>query len=184
MNGSIRVISGCMFSGKTSRLIWHLKRAQIAGRKVMLFKPKIDNRYSVNEVVTHDNDRLPSIVIDSPLDILEQAKDIDVVGIDEIHFMDPQILLSVANQLADRGKTVIAAGLDLDAEDKAFEATKELVAAAEIVEKLSAVCADCNQDIASRSYRKSQSKERFEVGGKDAYDPLCRDCNNKRKGKI
>src|SRR3989344_1319733 len=178
---SIRVISGCMFSGKTSRLLWYLKRADIAGKKVVLFKPQIDNRYSANEVVTHDNHRVPSIVITAASDIMPLANDYQVVGVDEIHFLDPAQLVQVAEQLADAGKEVITAGLDLDAADRAFEATKELMGIAEYIEKLQAVCADCNGDNATRSYRKSQSKERFEVGGKESYLPLCRRCNAKRK---
>ena len=180
-NSSIRVISGCMFSGKTSRLLWYLKRAQIADRKVILFKPKIDNRYSETDVVTHDNNRLASIVIEDPEHILAAAADYEVVGIDEIHFFPAEKLTEIAEQLAAAGKEVITAGLDLDAEDKAFEATKELMGIAEHIEKLQAICADCLKDNATRTYRKSQSKARFEVGGKEAYLPLCRLCNAKRK---
>lgn len=91
-NSSIRVISGCMFSGKTSRLLWYLKRAQIADRKVILFKPKLDNRYSETDVVTHDNNRLASIVIEDPEHILAAAADYEVVGIDEIHFFPAEKL--------------------------------------------------------------------------------------------
>lgn len=181
---SIRVVTGCMFSGKTSRLMWYLKRAEIAGKKVVLFKPQIDNRYSSSEVVTHDNHRLPSIVIAAAADILPLGLDYDVVGIDEIHFFDAGQLIHVAETLAAAGKQVVTAGLDLDAEDMAFEATKELMGVAEYVEKLQAVCADCNGDNATRSFRKSQSKERFEVGGKEAYLPLCRMCNAKRKAHV
>jgi len=180
-NSSIRVISGCMFSGKTSRLLWYLKRAQIADRKVILFKPKLDNRYSDTDVVTHDNHRLASVVVEDITHILDAATDYEVVGIDEIHFFDPTQLKQVAESLAVAGKEVIAAGLDLDAEDRAFEATKELMGIAEHIEKLQAICADCNKDNATRSFRKSHSKERFEVGGKEAYLPLCRLCNTKRK---
>ncbi|MFH0874036.1 MAG: thymidine kinase [Candidatus Komeilibacteria bacterium] len=178
---NIRVISGCMFSGKTSRLLWYLKRADLANRKVVLFKPQIDNRYSASEVVTHDNTRVPSMVISQAVEILPLADQYDVIGIDEIHFFDARQLVAVAEKLAAQGKAVVAAGLDLDAEDNAFEATKELMGIAEFVEKLQAVCADCNNEYASRSYRKSQSKEKFEVGGKEAYLPLCRVCNAKRK---
>ncbi len=173
-----------MFAGKSSRLLWHLKRAQIAGKSVILFKPSLDNRYSEAEVVTHDNDRLPSISVTDVWDIYHKGKDYKVVGIDEIQFMDAAVLIEVAEKLADEGAEVITAGLDLDAQDKAFEGTKELMGIAEYVEKLFAVCPDCNREIATRSYRKSGSTARFEVGGKDAYEPLCRYCNNKRKGKI
>ncbi len=181
-NPSIRVISGCMFSGKTSRLLWYLKRAGIAGRTAVLFKPKIDNRYSETDVVTHDNNRLASIVVTDPGEILALAENFDVVGIDEIHFLPAEALKQIAEDLAAAGKEVIAAGLDFDAEDRAFEATKELMGIAEYIEKLQAVCADCNGENATRSFRKSGSKERFEVGGKESYLPLCRVCNAKRKG--
>lgn len=173
-----------MFSGKTSRLLWYLKRADIAGKKVVLFKPQIDNRYSETEVVTHDNHRVPSIVISSANDILPLVGEFEVVGIDEIHFLDAQQLIRVAETLAAAGKEVITAGLDLDAEDRAFEATKELMGVSEYIEKLQAVCADCNADNATRSYRKSQSHERFEVGGKESYLPLCRNCNAQRKSTV
>ncbi len=173
-----------MFSGKTSRLLWYLKRADIAGKKVVLFKPQIDNRYSETEVVTHDNHRVPSIVISSANDILPLVGEFEVIGIDEIHFLDAQQLIRVAETLAAAGKEVITAGLDLDAEDRAFEATKELMGVSEYIEKLQAVCADCNADNATRSYRKSQSHERFEVGGKESYLPLCRSCNAQRKAVV
>ena len=179
--GHIRVISGCMFSGKTSRLLWFLKRAKIGERSVVLFKPALDERYSKTEVVTHDNISLPCLVVSDINDIYEKGKDFEVIGIDEIQFMDSKTLLKVCNQLADMGKSVIAAGLDLDAQDEAFEATKELLGVAEYVEKLVAVCPDCNRELATKTYRKSQSKAKFEVGGKDSYDPLCRECNLKRK---
>ncbi len=172
--GWIEMISGCMFSGKTEELIRRLKRVQIAGRKAAIFKPAIDVRYDETDIVSHDTTRITSIpVIDSSL-ILARAQGMDVVGIDEVQFFDEGIV-DVADQLAVKGIRVIGAGLDMDYTGKPFGSMPALLAKAEYVTKLHAICVKCGE-IASYSHRKSKIEGQLFLGEQSVYEPRCRAC--------
>ncbi|MBZ0184111.1 MAG: thymidine kinase [Melioribacteraceae bacterium] len=173
--GWIEVIAGCMFSGKTEELIRRLRRAKIAKLEVKIFKPKIDNRYSENEIVSHSEQSLPSIIIDNSKAILEQSKDAQVIGIDEAQFFDND-LIEVCNQLADRGKRVIVAGLDQDYRGIPFEPIPQLLAVAEYITKTLAICVNCGNP-ADKTQRKIKSGERVLVGASDSYEARCRKCH-------
>ncbi len=172
--GWIEVITGSMFSGKTEELIRRLKRAQIAKQKVEIFKPELDKRYSENEIVSHDSSSIPSIPVKEPEQILQLAKDADVVGIDEAQFFDFSII-DVCNKLANEGKRVIVAGLDMDYLGKPFGPMPHLMAIAEYVTKVHAICIKCG-DLAHYSHRITASDSLIELGEKDKYEPLCRAC--------
>lgn len=172
--GSIEVIAGSMFSGKTEELIRRLKRVKLANQKVEIFKPKIENRYSDNEVVSHDERSILSTPVDTAANILLLVYDVDVVGIDEAQFFDKG-LVDVCNELANRGVRVIVAGLDMDYLGVPFGPMPDLMAIAEHVTKVQAICMRCGS-LASYSYRKTQDESRVLLGEKDAYEPLCRDC--------
>ncbi len=172
--GWIEVITGSMFSGKTEELIRRLKRAQIAKQKVEIFKPVLDTRYSEREIVSHDSSSIESIPVDSAKKILDLAMDADVVGIDEAQFFDNDIV-EVCNALANNGKRVIVAGLDMDYLGKPFGPMPALMAIAEYVTKVHAICIKCG-DLAHYSHRKSSSDSLIELGEKDKYEPLCRAC--------
>ena len=174
--GSIEVICGSMFSGKTEELIRRLKRAKFANLKVEIFKPAIDTRYSQEEVISHDSNAILSTPVDSSESILLLAGDVNVVGIDEVQFMDESIV-EVASMLADRGIRVICAGLDMDYTGKPFGPMPRLMAIAEHVTKLHAICVRCG-DPANHSFRTADSDELVMLGEKDAYIPLCRHCFN------
>lgn len=173
--GWIEVIAGCMFSGKTEELIRRLRRAKIAKLEVKIFKPKIDNRYSENEIVSHSEQSLPSIIVDNSKAILEQSKDAQVIGIDEAQFFDND-LIEVCNQLADRGKRVIVAGLDQDYRGIPFEPIPQLLAVAEYITKTLAICVNCGNP-ADKTQRKIKSGERVLVGASDSYEARCRKCH-------
>lgn len=166
-----------MFSGKTEELIRRLKRAQFANQKITIFKPKVDTRYSEVDVVSHDLHSIPCTPIKSPSKMLDIEADVQVVGIDEAQFFD-ESLIEVAQTLADRGVRVIIAGLDTDYMGKPFGPIPALMAIAEDVQKVHAICVKCG-NLANHSHRLSSSKKLVVLGEKDVYEPLCRSCFNK-----
>jgi thymidine kinase len=173
-SGWIEVICGSMFSGKTEELIRRLKRAKFANQKVEIFKPKTDDRYSVDSVVSHDENAIDSIVVEKSTDILQLANDISVIGVDEAQFFDEK-LTDVCQNLAIRGVRIIVAGLDMDFRGKPFGPIPNLLAVAEYVTKVHAICPHCG-NLATHSYRLSQEKETVVLGEKDKYEPRCRIC--------
>ena len=178
--GCIEVICGSMFSGKTEELIRRLKRAQFANLKIAVFKPVVDNRYSDVDVVSHDLHSVTSKPIASPKDMLELPDDIQVVGIDEAQFFD-ESLVEVCQELAnERHIRVIAAGLDTDFLGKPFGPMPKLMAVAEDVQKVHAICVRCGS-LANHSHRLGKSRELVVLGEKDEYEPLCRECYNKAR---
>ena len=172
--GSIEVVCGSMFSGKTEELIRRMKRAQFAKQKVEIYKPAIDVRYSELDVVSHDHNAIPSTPVDSSQNILLLADDIDVVGIDEAQFFDMGIV-DVCTQLAERGIRVICAGLDMDYKGVPFGPMPALMAVAEDVYKTHAICVQCG-DLAWVSHRLVQNDKRVLLGETESYEPLCRNC--------
>jgi thymidine kinase len=174
--GSIEVITGSMFSGKTEELIRRLRRAQFAGLKVEIFKPSLDNRYSETRVVSHDDKSIISTPVDNASAILLFAGDVNVVGIDEAQFFDSSII-EVCNTLADNGVRVVVAGLDMDFMGKPFGPMPALLAVAEFVTKVHAICMRCG-NLAQYSFRKSEESQVVLLGEKNLYEPLCRDCYN------
>ncbi len=175
--GRIEVVCGSMFSGKTEELIRRLKRAKIARQRVEIYKPSIDTRYSDEEVVSHDRNAISSTPVDSSASILLLASEAEVVGIDEAQFFD-EGLVDVCNQLADRGKRVIVAGLDMDFKGVPFGPMPALCAIAEDVTKVHAVCVRCG-GLAHVSHRTVEGERRVLLGEQDEYEPLCRACYNK-----
>ncbi len=176
-NGWIEVICGSMFSGKTEELIRRIKRSQIAKQNIKVFKPAIDNRYSDNKVVSHDDKILHSIVIENPEEILQEMDEkTDVVGIDEAQFFDNSIV-DVARKLANMGIRVIVAGLDMDYKGNPFGPMPELMAIAEFVTKVHAICVRCGS-LANYSHRKTDSENLVLLGAGEKYEPLCRKCFN------
>ncbi|MBN1465284.1 thymidine kinase [candidate division KSB1 bacterium] len=173
--GWIEVICGPMFSGKSEELIRRLRRAEIAKQNVAIFKPLIDDRYATSHIVSHSAQRLPSISVSSTAEILEKARDAQVVGIDEAQFFDTD-LVDVCQQLADRGKRVIVAGLDQDYRGKPFEPIPQLLAVAEYITKTLAICVRCGNP-AGRTQRLSKDAERVIVGAADLYEARCRFCH-------
>ena len=179
--GWIEVVCGSMFSGKTEELIRRLKRAKYAKQKVEIFKPEVDTRYDVERVVSHDENYINSTPVQSSSQILLLAHDVDVVGIDETQFFDSGIV-DVCNQLADRGVRVIVAGLDMDYLGQPFGPIPALLATAEYVSKVHAICVSCG-NLASYSHRVVQNDKLVLLGEKDSYEPLCRCCYNEKTGK-
>lgn len=173
-NGWIEVISGSMFSGKTEELIRRLKRARIAQLNVQIFKPAVDKRYDEKEVVSHDENAIPSMPVDSSAQILELAVEADVVGIDEAQFFDND-LAEVCNQLANRGARVVVAGLDMDYLGKPFGPMPALMAVAEYVTKVHAICVRCG-NLANQSHRFASSDDLVVLGELNSYEALCRNC--------
>jgi thymidine kinase len=176
--GRIEVICGSMFSGKTEELIRRLKRAQIARQKVMIFKPSIDVRYDENQVVSHDENTIPSTPVPSSSNILLLANDAEVVAIDEAQFFDEE-LVNVCNQLANRGIRVIVAGLDMDYNGIPFGPIPQLMATAEQVSKMHAICVSCG-NLANYSHRIVDGDALVVLGEKKEYEPLCRSCFSRR----
>ena len=174
--GWIEVVCGCMFSGKTEELIRRLRRAQIAKQKVAVFKPRIDNRYSAEHIVSHSEQSLVSKVVDDASEILTAAGDAQVVGIDEGQFFKAN-LVDVCEQLANRGKRVIVAGLDQDYRGKPFEPIPQILAVAEYITKTLAICVVCGNP-ADRTQRKTAQSERVVVGAKEIYEARCRNCHS------
>jgi thymidine kinase len=178
-NGYIEVVMGSMFSGKTEELIRRLRRAQIANLKVEIFKPAMDIRYSEGEVVSHNANVIRSTPVEGSGNILLYCNDVDVVGIDEVQFFDMGII-DVCNTLANRGVRVVAAGLDMDYLGKPFGPMPSLMAMAEYVTKVHAICVRCG-NLAHHSHRLSGGNKLVQLGEKDSYEPLCRSCFNKAR---
>ncbi len=172
--GSIEVICGSMFSGKTEELIRRLKRVKIANLKVEIFKPAIDVRYDQVKIVSHDASAIQSTPVDDSRKILEMAGDVDVIGIDEAQFFDDQIA-NVCDELAFRGIRVIVAGLDMDYLGNPFGQMPYIMAKADYVTKLHAICMQCGS-IANYSYRKVDTEGQVMLGAKEVYEPRCRKC--------
>ena len=170
--GWIEVICGCMFSGKTEELIRRLNRALIAKQKVEIFKPVIDKRYHREHIVSHNEKAIRSTPVNFANDILLLAENCAVVGIDEAQFFDDAIV-EVCNRLANNGKRVIVAGLDMDYEGKPFGPMPQLLAVAEFVTKVHAICARTGQ-LASYSFRLSENDQRVLLGEKDQYEARSR----------
>lgn len=172
--GSIEVICGSMFSGKTEELLRRLKRAEFAKLKIAVFKPNVDIRYDKEKVVSHDSNTIISQSITSAKEILNLVANVKVVAIDEAQFFNNE-LLDVCNALAIQGKRVIIAGLDMDFLGKPFGVMPNLLAIAEHITKVHAICIDCG-DIANNSYRLTKNQELVQLGQKNEYKPLCRQC--------
>lgn len=174
--GWIEVVCGSMFSGKTEELIRRMKRAEFAKQKVEIFKPAIDVRYDEENVVSHEGTSIRSTPVPSSANILLLATDCEVVGIDEAQFFDDE-LPEVCEQLANSGIRVIIAGLDMDFTGKPFGPIPALLAKAEFVTKVHAICMDCG-DLAQYSHRKTKDEALILLGEVDEYEPLCRKCFN------
>lgn len=172
--GSIEVICGSMFSGKTEELIRRLKRAQIAKLRVEIFKPIIDTRYANTEVVSHDMNSIHSTAVETSTTILLLGTQAQVVGIDEAQFFDDH-LPEVCNTLANKGIRVIVAGLDMDFKGQPFGPVPNLIAIAEHVTKVHAVCVCCGAP-ANYSYRTIAEDNKVLIGEKESYEPRCRNC--------
>ena len=172
--GRIEVVCGSMFSGKTEELIRRMKRAKFAKQRVEIFKPAIDTRYSDNDVVSHDQNAIPSTPVETSSSILLLSSDIEVVGIDEAQFLDMG-LVEVCNELANRGVRVIVAGLDMDFRGVPFGPMPALCAIADDVTKVHAICVRCG-NLAYLSHRLVHNEKRVLLGEKMEYEPLCRDC--------
>ncbi|MBP6231310.1 MAG: thymidine kinase [Paludibacteraceae bacterium] len=179
--GSIEVVCGSMFSGKTEELIRRLKRAKIARLHVEIFKPAIDVRYSETEVVSHDKNSILSTVVDSSQNLLLLSNEVDVIGIDEAQFFDMG-LVDVCTRLANMGLRVIVAGLDMDFKGKPFGPMPALCAIAEHVTKVHAICVTCGH-LAQYSYRLSNSDKQVLLGETADYQPLCRECYQEAMSK-
>ncbi|PIR47922.1 thymidine kinase [Candidatus Uhrbacteria bacterium CG10_big_fil_rev_8_21_14_0_10_50_16] len=175
-NGSVEVICGGMFSGKTEELLRRIRREQYARRKIQLFKHGLDQRYTEGHVESHSSLKLPSEEVATAQDLIRQVKEeTRVVGIDEVQFFDDEIV-AVANHLADRGVRVIVAGLDTDYKGVPFGPMPHLMAIAEDVTKIRAVCVLCGGP-ASRSHRLSREGDQVQVGATDVYEARCRSCD-------
>ncbi len=172
--GWIEVVCGSMFSGKTEELIRRLKRAKIAKQKVEIYKPALDKRYDEQSVVSHDANAILSTPVESASSILLLTSEVDVVGIDEAQFMDMEIV-NVCTHLANKGVRVIVAGLDMDYTGKPFGPMPALMAVAEYITKVHAVCVYCG-NLANHSHRLSSETNLVMLGEKESYVPLCRDC--------
>ncbi len=172
--GSIEVIVGSMYSGKTEELIRRLRRAQIARQRVEIFKPRIDDRYARDAIVSHSELRIPSRSVKTAEEVLRFAHEAQVIGIDEGQFLGPG-LVRVCERLARRGKRVIVAGLDQDYRGVPFDPMPQLLAIAEYITKTLAICVVCGAP-ANRTYRKKKRAGRVVVGGADLYEARCRRC--------
>ena len=173
-SGWIEVICGSMFSGKTEELIRRLKRAKIANQKVEIFKPQLDKRYDEKKVVSHDANSIVAVPIEHSSILLELTDNISVVGIDEAQFFDRQ-LPEVCQALALKGKRIIVAGLDMDFRGRPFGPMPDLLAVAEYITKVHAICPHCG-NLATHSYRLTEENDTVVLGEKDRYEPRCRTC--------
>jgi thymidine kinase len=180
-NGYIEVVCGSMFSGKTEELIRRINRVKISGQPFKVFKPMIDDRYSDTKVVSHANNEMLSDVVLHSSEILKLAEGYDIIGVDEVQFFDEGIV-DVCTQLANSGKRVIVAGLDMDYSGKPFGPMAGLLSVAEYVTKVKAICMDCS-GLSNFSYRLGESEEVVMLGEKKEYIPLCRKCFNKRSNE-
>jgi thymidine kinase len=180
-NGWIEVICGSMFSGKTEELLRRLKRARIANKSIIVFKPKTDTRYHETNIMSHDDNSTISIPINNSKDIIEAVNDdIEVVAIDEAQFFDEN-LPEICSKLASNGKRVIIAGLDMDYLGKPFGPMPYLLSMAEYITKLHAICVVCG-GTAQLSYRKhNESGSQLLLGAKDIYEARCRKCFTLKK---
>ena len=174
--GRVEVVCGSMFSGKTEELIRRMRRAQFARQRVEIFKPAMDVRYSEQEVVSHEGTSILSTPVDSSASILLMGQESDVVGIDEAQFFDEHIV-EVCNKLAARGIRVIVAGLDLDFKGQPFGPMPQLLAIADEVTKVHAICVRCGA-LAYVSHRIVAGDKQVMLGEKQEYEPLCRECYN------
>jgi len=172
--GWIEVICGSMFSGKTEELIRRLKRARIANLKVEIFKPSVDRRFDAVKIISHDENEIHSTPVDSSQQLLFLAQDVAVIGIDEAQFFDDD-LPDVCEELACRGIRVIVAGLDMDYAAQPFGPMPQLLAKADYITKLHAICVKCGA-IAQYSYRKVPAEEQIMLGATEVYEPRCRRC--------
>ncbi len=172
--GWIEVVCGSMFSGKTEELIRRLNRALIANQKVAIFKPVIDQRYDKKKIVSHRESAIESTPVNFANDILLRVGDCEIVGVDEAQFFDEEIV-KVVDQLANQGKRVIVAGLDMDFKGRPFKPMDSLMAIAEYITKVHAICMKCG-NVASYSHRRTQSEQTIVIGEKDIYEALCRSC--------
>lgn len=177
--GSIEVICGSMFSGKTEELIRRIKRALIAKQKVKVFKPTTDSRYEENKVCSHNKNNVDSVIVKKSKEVLKNIDGVDVVGVDEAQFFDDGIV-DVCNEMAFLGKRVIVAGLDMDYLGNPFGPMPFLLSIADEITKTQAVCMGCG-DSAYISYRKNKLKDKILVGEKDFYKPLCRKCYGEKQ---
>lgn len=173
-SGWIEVITGSMFSGKTEELIRRMRRAQIANQKVAIFKPVLDNRYSDDAVVSHNQNAIPSIGVENSGNILVGAQEVEVVGVDEAQFFD-MALPDVCQELATQGIRVICAGLDMDYKGNPFGPMPNLMAVSEYITKVHAICPHCGS-LATHSYRLTQESGQVLIGEKEKYEPRCRMC--------
>ena len=173
-NGSIEIICGSMFSGKTEELIRRIKRLVIAKKKIAVFKPKIDKRYSKNKIVSHNKNSINAIEITKGNEILKIINSEDVVAIDEAQFFNTD-LIKVCVGLANSGKRVIICGLDMDFLGNPFGIMPQLLSVADHISKMHAICTNCG-NIANFSFRKSSEKQLLKIGEKQDYQPLCRSC--------
>ena len=173
-SGWIEVICGSMFSGKTEELIRRLKRAKIANQKVDIFKPKVDNRYDEVKIVSHDTNAILATPIEHSSKLLNHTEGVNVIGVDEAQFFDDG-LTDVCQKLALKGIRVIIAGLDMDYRGVPFGPIPNLLAVAEYITKVHAICSHCG-NLATHSYRKVSSSEQVLLGEKDSYEPRCRIC--------
>ncbi|MBL0129590.1 MAG: thymidine kinase [Flavobacteriales bacterium] len=180
--GWIEVVCGSMFSGKTEELIRRLRRAEFAKQKVEIFKPGVDTRYDEANVVSHEGNTIRSTPVPSSSNLLLLAGDIEVVGVDEAQFFDDG-LPHVCVQLARQGVRVIVAGLDMDFLGRPFGPMPQLMAIAEYVTKVHAICMRCGE-LATFSHRISASEVLVQLGEKDAYEPLCRTCFERARGTM
>ncbi|WP_159469588.1 thymidine kinase [Dyadobacter sp. 3J3] len=174
--GWIEVICGSMFSGKTEELIRRLNRAKIARQRIQIFKPALDKRYHVENIVSHNENSVEATPVDLSAEIISLSENAEVIGLDEAQFFDDSII-SVCDALANAGKRVIIAGLDLDYLGKPFGCMPQLMAIAEYVTKVHAICMVCGE-VASHSYRLSSSNEKVLLGETDLYEARCRRCFN------
>lgn len=174
--GWIEVVCGSMFSGKTEELIRRLNRAKIANQKIEIFKPSVDIRYDETAVVSHNQNSIHSTPVNSSLNILLMCGDANVIGIDEAQFFDNELVF-VCEKLAEQGVRVIVAGLDMDYLGKPFGPMPALMAIAEYVTKVHAICMVCN-DIATHTYRKTDDNNLVMLGELDTYEARCRFCFN------
>ncbi|MCS6981286.1 MAG: thymidine kinase [Flavobacteriales bacterium] len=180
-HGRIEVICGSMFSGKTEELIRRIRRAIIARQSVEIYKPLLDHRYSAQDVVSHDDNRLACTSVASSAQILLWHRGAQVVGLDEAQFFDPEVV-DVCNRLAFQGVRVIVAGLDMDFMGRPFGPMPALMAIADDVLKVHAICVDCGHE-ANFSYRLTPDTELVKLGEKNLYQPLCRSCFQKKFGR-
>jgi thymidine kinase len=173
-SGWIEVICGSMFSGKTEELIRRLKRARFANQRVEIYKPKLDTRYDEVKVVSHDANAILAAPIEHPAKMLDNTEGVNVIGVDEAQFFDAE-LTEICQKLALRGIRVIVAGLDMDYRGVPFGPMPQLLAVAEYITKVHAICVHCG-NLATHSYRKVTANQQVMLGEKDVYEPRCRNC--------